>query len=651
MAYFYVSSTGTRTGFSQSASTGVGPDDTATWNDNALCWSDFQDAMRACIDNGANGDSVVIDSGTWSLAATANTADRTASRTFFIDGRDGTSIFDATSTDQGHIRVNDTVESHDITFRVPLTHSTQQTGTATLNTGIMNENNSVGGAVRFIDTSIANYDVARSAASGSASLFVRNTTSTAPRPIEFDNVDINNITFDSGPGTGTAQNVFVDTNNGILSFDDVRLDDITINSRETSLEALLFRVEAQPTKMDNITVSNLAMTATNNTGGSLKGLVAYLDNTAAMTVNTASFTGVTMDGGVEAEVGAWGFTAQNASHIIMNNVTSTNCHKTNFVNAVGGVATASGANDASNRTKITLNNCTTSNCSGSFGAGGYGTGGGDITVNNCTVTDCESGTWSGDFGIPNGLAWYKGGTGDMLVEDSIATRCNSTNVSYGQAIFSHNNRTTGPTRDCTTTLRRVTVQGTASTALISAVHLRNVDSGGSLHTVLIEDGIYNNDGINEIELAVNNGATLDVVINGAQIKGYTGPANQTLTAYTADDVSLGSLQIVVGDQGGGGTVNLTLTNVSGIGTPTLTTPYSTQYAALNDAVNISVATWTGVVSDGYDAIGLPTGLSMTAQGVITGNLRMGGIIGTTITVQGTDGSKNSAGFNWYITFT
>jgi len=91
--------------------------------------------------------------------------------------------------------------------------------------------------------------------------------------------------------------------------------------------------------------------------------------------------------------------------------------------------------------------------------------------------------------------------------------------------------------------------------------------------------------------------------------------------------------------------------VSSGSSPTLSTSYSTQYRVLNDAISFSVATWTGVTSDGYGAINLPVGLEISPQGLITGNLRMGGIIGTTITVTGTDGSVNSAGFNWYITLT
>jgi hypothetical protein len=436
----------------------------------------------------------------------------------------------------------------------------------------MNEDNALGGAVRFIDTSITNFDDARATASGTASLLVRNESSTPARPIEFDNVDISDITFDTGAGAGQGQNVFLDTNNGVLSFNNVTINNVNINTRETTLDTLLCRIEAAPTLMSNIAVSNLTMTANNNTGGSIKGLALYDDISAAMTVNTASFTNITMDGiDGSAEIGAWGFTATDGADVIVNGATSTNCIKDNFFNAVGGVATANGveAGNTSNRSSITLDDCHTSNCTGAYGAGGYGTAGGDITVTNSTVTDCESGTHAGSFGVPNGVAWYKGGTGDMLIEDSVATRCNSTNTNYGQAIFSHNNSDTGPDRVCSTTLRRVTVQGTASTALISAVHLRNVSGNGFAHNVLIEDGVYNNDGINEVELEVNNGEVLNVTISGAQIKGYTGPANQVATAYNATDLSFGSLQIVVG--GLGGTVNLTLTDVTDIlGAPTLT---------------------------------------------------------------------------------
>lgn len=82
---------------------------------------------------------------------------------------------------------------------------------------------------------------------------------------------------------------------------------------------------------------------------------------------------------------------------------------------------------------------------------------------------------------------------------------------------------------------------------------------------------------------------------------------------------------------------------------TLTANYGTQVVTLGDTINLNAATnWSDVVAASFDAINLPSGLSISNVGVITGDLAVAGVVDCTVTVDGTNGSKQSGGINWNI---
>ena len=82
---------------------------------------------------------------------------------------------------------------------------------------------------------------------------------------------------------------------------------------------------------------------------------------------------------------------------------------------------------------------------------------------------------------------------------------------------------------------------------------------------------------------------------------------------------------------------------------TLDTQYANQIVALGDTINLDVSTnWSDDITTSYTAINLPPGLAISTTGTITGDIALGGVIGTTIKVTGTNGTKSSAGFTWYV---
>ncbi len=89
--------------------------------------------------------------------------------------------------------------------------------------------------------------------------------------------------------------------------------------------------------------------------------------------------------------------------------------------------------------------------------------------------------------------------------------------------------------------------------------------------------------------------------------------------------------------------------VFGAGSPSLNTPYSNVSFILGVAITPvnALFPWSFVDPDSYGAIDLPVGLSINPQGRITGSIKLGGVLGCTITATGFNGTKVSAGINWY----
>lgn len=123
--------------------------------------------------------------------------------------------------------------------------------------------------------------------------------------------------------------------------------------------------------------------------------------------------------------------------------------------------------------------------------------------------------------------------------------------------------------------------------------------------------------------------------------------------YTQTDDSQMAMQIIT-NQGsflGGAAVragSLQFADIDFGTSPALSTTYDNQVFTLNAAINLSVSSnWLNIDLNSFTAVDLPIGLSISSTGVITGNMRVGGIIDCSIHVVGTSGQKLSAGFIWY----
>jgi hypothetical protein len=626
--FYYVMSGGLKSAASgEGASSTVSKDNAPDWI-VAKCWpatsAGIQNAMRTLITDGSDGDSLVFDTGTTSISAQSTTGNR--HKTFFIEGRTAAAIVENTSATSTIFNINGNaagVHVNDITFR---DITLKQTGTFTGTLGCLVAAGFDTAAIRFHEGCVLTCDTITRTATLADGGLINNTGITAGRVFQFRGASISGGTLTTG-STGTFPTSFVlGTADSLLDIDGLDIDGITIsnNVATSGVTSQIFNIVKQPTQVKGVTTSSITL---NGIGaGFVRGFCSYNDNAAAMTISDSVFDGITMDGGTTAELQAWGGNAINDAEIIFTDCTSDGCSKANAVNAVGGMGLSLGASTVSTRSKVTFNNCHTTDAQGAFGAGGYGTGGGDIVVAVGTVTDSSDGGHVTAFNEPNGIAYYKGGTGDMLLEDFGSVRAVSAGTEQGQALYSHNNPNSPGTlaRACTTTWRRGSVTGITNTLGNPSANLQNVEGAAPLdvrdHDCLLENMVFNNDGVEELTLRAAGStsvqAVLNVVINDTQIKGYTGPADMALTGITTT-TSFGSLNVIVT---AGALVNLTLTNVTDTVAPTLTTPYSDQTLTVGDTYGPVDATTNFSGATSYIANGYPDGVDSSDPTNITGTV-------------------------------
>lgn len=187
------------------------------------------------------------------------------------------------------------------------------------------------------------------------------------------------------------------------------------------------------------------------------------------------------------------------------------------------------------------------------------------------------------------------------------------------------------------------------------------DVSGSLPVNLIAGSIE----------TISNPNTTGSVFRDLSISGLSIPLTGGVEYMVCVSLTLGASADITHDGGTGasrdntvvaGAFNATWTNSqtaqdlsiaaigeSLVGPPSFDSDYADQQLNLGASVNIDVSTnWSSVITTSFTAIDLPPGLSMTTEGVITGNIAMGGVLDTTIKVVGANGSLGSAGFTWFV---
>lgn len=630
--FYYVMSGGLKSAASgEGASSTVSKDNAPDWV-VAKCWpadsTGVQNAMRTLITDGSDGDSLVFDDdAVTDVAGQATTGNR--HKVFFVEGRTAAAVVNNTSATTTIFNINGNaagVHVNDVSFRDIIL---RQTGTFTGGTSPLAAAASDTKALRFLEGCVIELDNVTRGSTDSSGACIDNTGITAGRIFQFRGAKVSGGSFTTG-ASGTTPTAFVlSTQTSLLDIDGLEIDGITINNNNAELAggiiSQIFNITTQPTQVKGVATSNITLNVTGTGFG--RGFCSYNDNTAAMTISDSAFDGITMDGGGDGELQAWGGNAINDAEIIFDNCTSNGCSKTNAVNAVGGMGLSIGASTVNDRSKVSfINGCRTDDAQGAFGAGGYGTGGGDITVSNGSVFDSSDGGHVTDFNEPNGIAYYKGGTGDMLLEDFSSVRAVSVGTEQGQALYSHNNPNSPntPARACTTTWRRGSVTGITNTLGNPSANLQNVEGVAPAdvrdHDCLLENMVFNNDGVEELTLRAAGStsvqAVLNVVINDTQIKGYTGPTDMALTGITTT-TSFGSLNVIVT---AGALVNLTLVSVTGTGAPTLTIPYSDQSLTVGDTYGPVDATTNFSGATSFIAGGYPDGVDSSDPTNINGTV-------------------------------
>lgn len=606
MSFWYDSNTGDRleSETTGAESTTISRDVLSVWDNDTLCWGplDAQGALRSMMNDSGDNNSLVFDNqGDIIFDGQITTGNRAGDKIFFIEGRSAQAVVDSSVASQPLFNLNSDIsagvgpQAHDAAFRdIQLKKGVTTTNT----TAALVVANFDQGPVRFLEGCIIGDCVVDRTGNTLTAALLQSSGINAGRVWQFIGAMVRNVVFSTGPNT-LSSSLLLAISGGDLDIDGLTLSNLTINN-ESDVVSQLININKSPLLFNNLIASNINMNASGE--GTVRGIATYDDNTQDGLFSNLTLSNIAMDGGTVqsegADVQAWGISAINDSHAIIDGGSTTGCTKTTSSNAVGGVALSLGMSTVNDRSKITVKNHVCRYCHGAFGVGGYGTGGGDITAQNVSVLDSDDGDNETVFGKPNGIGFYKGGTGDMLLEDFNCIRLNSSGTEQGQALYSHNNPNSPGTlpRACFTTWRRGLVTGTLDTSLSPVANLQNVEGTGGTaaidvrdHDGLIEDMVFDNDGVQELTLrahgSTDHQAVLNVIIRDTQIKGYTGPANMPNTAITST-TSFGSLNVIVT---AGAVVNLTIEGVSDIGIPTLPIDYPDLTNDIGDVVDVDLA--------------------------------------------------------------